>query len=429
MNGKDTLVNLIIIIAVFLIAVNFSYTVLETVFSKEQNPGKSNTEPVSLSAPVKSETRQIFTVEPLPVKVELTPEVTDPGMGIDIDSGMGKVNSLFNHAIQIDFLVNMAAEKCDLSHDFVLEEKRMIMMGLNENYVFIRKAVEIYSEKTLKRFRKLLEQFSLFNKIHLVSKDFDETLEFDFFLGDSKVYNLKIYRKPEKLPDITPSGSGKLSIIVDDMGRNTETSIKFHDLPPEIALSFLPDESHAVASAAHAARKGHVVMIHIPMESLGKYYKFKDGKGVNTSMSATQIETYINSMIDQFPMAQGINNHTGSKATQTESAMLPVMRVIKRRNLFFVDSKTTPLTVAYSLARKAGIRTAIRTVFLDNTNEEDAIREMLEYACKSAKSNGHSVAICHPHKNTLNALNSFLKDIKKKDIMLVPITDLLIKEN
>ncbi len=400
---------------------------METLFSKTDTPSRIDQDKKNYI--VKEKIVAGITTEETPDSEIPLEIIKDTSEEINIDAGLEKEHSLFNHAIQIDFLVNMVADRCNLSYDFVIEEKRMIMMGLNENYVFIKKTVEIYSKKTLKKFTSLLNEFSLFNKIRLISKDFEETIEFDFFKGDSKVYTLVVNRKPEKLPEIQTNASGKLSIIVDDMGRGTSTSKKFLNLPPEINLSFLPELKNSVTSAALAKRKGHVVMIHVPMETVGKRFKFRNGQGINTRMNAKEIENYMNRIIDLFPMATGINNHMGSKATKSRKAMLPVMRVIKRRNLFFIDSKTTSETVAYKLALNAGIKSAIRTVFLDNTNDREAIEEMLEYASGSAKANGHSIAICHPHKNTLIAIKSFLKNHHKKDIMLVPITDLIHKEN
>ncbi len=427
MNSKDLLFTIVIVVAVFLITVNFSYTVLETIFSKDDKPIKKvqiKEKKTLQEITISGETTEKIIDDSVPFNV-----ITDTSEEIDIDKGLEKEHSLFNHAIQIDFLVNLVADRCNLSQDHVIEEKRMIMMGLNENYVFIRKTVEIYSRKTLKKFTSLLNEFTLFNKIRLTSKVFEETIEFDFYKKDSKVYSLIINKKPEKLPEIQTNSSGKLSIIVDDMGRGSSTSKEFLDLPPEINLSFLPELSNSITSASLAKRKGHVVMIHVPMETVGKRFKFKNEHGINTAMNAKQLESYMNRIIDLFPMATGINNHMGSKATQSEKTMLPVMRVIKRRNLFFVDSKTTSETLAYKLALKAGIKSAIRTIFLDNTDDEVAIKEMLEYASGAAKANGHSIAICHPHKNTLKAIKSFLKNYNKNDIMLVPITDLIHKEN
>lgn len=415
MKNKNFLFSFILVVTVFLIAANFSYTVMETVFRKGVTK-ISEKKPL----PVVFMTKEVDKVDSEEI---LTDEIISEEKNEEIS--LPDETSIFNYATEIDFLVGMIAEKCELSADYSIEEKRSVMMGLKENYIYIHKVIEIYSDQTLKKFIELISEFSLFNKIELKQKITPSTVEIEFYKSHTKIYDLVINKSVKKLQGHLKGKIGKLSIIVDDMGRGTDTSISFLSLPKEITLSFIPHLRSTVLSSNLAYKKGHTVMIHIPMETIGNHFKIAKGKGVTTSMSNKAIESYLNKIIAILPQAIGANNHMGSKATQNNRVMSTVMRVLKRKKLFFVDSKTTSRTVGWKAAAKAGIKYGIRDIFLDNTRDVKAISSMIDYACKYAKINGFAIAICHPHKETLKALKTFLKKYNKKDIILVPVSELV----
>ena len=76
---------------------------------------------------------------------------------------------------------------------------------------------------------------------------------------------------------------------------------------------------------------------------------------------------------DRVPLAAGVNNHMGSRATSDPASMLKVLQEVRRRGLSFVDSRTSPLSVGDGLAAQLGIPHAARDVFLDNVPTTGAI--------------------------------------------------------
>ena len=66
------------------------------------------------------------------------------------------------------------------------------------------------------------------------------------------------------------------------------------------------------------------------------------------------------------PGAVGVNNHEGSLLTENREAMTFLMAELKARDLFFLDSLTSPKSLAYATAKEFGVRTNRRDVFLDN---------------------------------------------------------------
>jgi uncharacterized protein len=102
--------------------------------------------------------------------------------------------------------------------------------------------------------------------------------------------------------------------------------------------------------------------------------------------------------------ARGVNNHMGSRATTDRAAMDAVMEELKARGIFFLDSRTSPDSVAEDAARANGVPALRRDVFLDLTDDPDGVRLALQEAVARARESGHAVAIGHVHPVTLEVL-------------------------
>ena len=105
--------------------------------------------------------------------------------------------------------------------------------------------------------------------------------------------------------------------------------------------------------------------------------------------------------------------------------MQSVLKVLKGREMFFVDSKTSPASVGYSLARKMGLKAGTRQVFLDNVQNVAAIKAQLRQVADTARKRGSAIAICHPHQTTIQALSSMLPAMKKDGITFVYASQLV----
>ncbi len=106
--------------------------------------------------------------------------------------------------------------------------------------------------------------------------------------------------------------------------------------------------------------------------------------------------------------AQGLNNHMGSRATTDARVMAAMMRVLATRQLYFLDSRTTPDTVAEDVARAAGVPTLRRDIFLDVVDDPASVRQALRRAVSRARSHGSAIAIGHVHPVTLAVLEAEL---------------------
>lgn len=101
------------------------------------------------------------------------------------------------------------------------------------------------------------------------------------------------------------------------------------------------------------------------------------------------------------------------------------MEAIKDRQMYFIDSRTTPDTIAFTTAQSHQLRSASRDIFLDNDKSIHAIDRSFQQLLRLARRKGTAIAIGHPHPTTLAYLAMALPKIE--NIKVVSISELITK--
>ena len=242
---------------------------------------------------------------------------------------------------------------------------------------------------------------------------------------EQQPYTTAIAPLPPRHPRKRAFGPGTVAIIIDDMGSSVREADELMAIKLPLTFSIIPGLAHVkgVAEAAHV--RGYQLMIHIPMEPQGYPQQRMERYGLLLSQSDEEIRKRLDGFLREVPYAKGANNHMGSRFTEERGKMGTVLGYLKGKGLFFIDSKTTPLSVGNTLAREMGIENAGRNVFLDNVQDVEAIREQLEQLAEMARRKGGAIGICHPHKATIQALTAAMPELRKSGITFVYAADLV----
>ncbi len=232
---------------------------------------------------------------------------------------------------------------------------------------------------------------------------------------------------PKVKKEPRPVFNGKksyIAIVIDDVGMNVTQSRASIRLPKEVTLALLPYAPNIKSMAREAKKEGHELIIHTPMEAMNKDQPL-GGLALYADMNSTELNKEFNKIAASFDGYVGINNHMGSRLTQDDDAMKVVMAQLKKRGLYFLDSKTIGSSVAADWAQKQNVPFAIRDVFLDHEDTPEFVRGALLKAERQALKYGSSIAIGHPKAVTMAALNAWIPTLKAKNIELVPVSRLL----
>lgn len=221
--------------------------------------------------------------------------------------------------------------------------------------------------------------------------------------------------------------TGKIAIIIDDFGYyDNSTTTKFLEFDYPVTLSIIPGQKYSAKIAQDAKQFNKTIMIHLPMEALEE--KVEEGEfTIRTDLPDSVISRRVKKAMADIPLAVGINNHMGSKATADSRVMNIVMNELKPKGKFFVDSRTTGKSVASDIARENNLKFAANDGFLERNRNEDIeyIQRKLAVIAKIAKKRGSAIVIGHPYKETIAALAEELPKLEKQGFVIVPITEVV----
>ena len=229
-----------------------------------------------------------------------------------------------------------------------------------------------------------------------------------------KAMAAKKYVTEESFKASPSSELGTIGLLIDDFGyRDDGLSDGFLTLDSRLTYAIIPGHGYSTDFGQKAVDAGFEVMVHMPMENTGTT-RGEENFVLLTSMTDEEIQGRMLAALDQIPTAIGVNNHQGSKGSADQRIIANVARILKERNLFFIDSRTTKETVAESTMEVYGVPTARNTHFLDNEDDEEKItKQLMELVRKSDKS-GTVIGIGHARQKTLNVLKQHIPELQKK---------------
>lgn len=219
--------------------------------------------------------------------------------------------------------------------------------------------------------------------------------------------------------------TGRIALIVDDFGyRSMDLTEQFCALRQPMTFSILPHLKTSKTLSSLIAQSRHEVMLHLPMEPLDLQEDPGEG-AIRTDQSSEEIVGELRSALKSVPHARGVSNHMGSKATADRRVMEVVLRELKRRGLFFIDSRTSSVSTAYEMARAMGVKTAQRSLFIDHVDDPAAIQTALWNASEVAAEKGVVIAIGHNRPNTYLALTAVLPQLEKRGFQFVRASEVV----
>jgi polysaccharide deacetylase 2 family uncharacterized protein YibQ len=147
---------------------------------------------------------------------------------------------------------------------------------------------------------------------------------------------------------------------------------------------------------------------------------------IHVDMEPAAVRALAVRFLDGLPGVAGVNNHMGSLATQSRELMLPLLELLSERGLYFLDSYTTPRSVAYKVAAELGLPSARNDLFLDvDTEDAQLVEERLWKLIQRARRKGHAIGIGHVNTATATALERVVPRLDPADVALVHLDELV----
>jgi uncharacterized protein len=214
---------------------------------------------------------------------------------------------------------------------------------------------------------------------------------------------------------------GTIAIVIDDLGYDLGPVEDLLALDVPITFAVLPHLRYSAETARTVHQAGREVLLHLPMEPHA-YPERKPGEGaLLLAMSENELRKTLSADIASVPYASGVNNHMGSRFMEDEGKLSSVLRQIKAKGLYFVDSRTTPSSQGDEIAGRLHLRFAARQVFIDNGRTYQQTLQHLEEAGNHCRS---MLLIGHPYPSTIHALREAVPLMVAKGVRIVSASEL-----
>jgi polysaccharide deacetylase 2 family uncharacterized protein YibQ len=218
----------------------------------------------------------------------------------------------------------------------------------------------------------------------------------------------------------------RLTFVIDDIGNQRRYENLLAQLNDSVTYAILPGLPYSGHFARAGRRQGAEIILHLPLEALDGRYP---GPGtIRSDMSRQEIITMLDRNLADVPYHVGVNNHMGSRGTSDPRLMQILLGEFQKRGLFFLDSYTTAESVIPDITKQLGMPFLRRSVFLDNEDSPELIRERVRELAQSAGASGYAIGIGHYRENTLRVLLEEIPKLRREGFQIVTLAELVRSE-
>ncbi len=217
-------------------------------------------------------------------------------------------------------------------------------------------------------------------------------------------------------------GRPAITIVIDDLGVLRSGTARTLVLPGPLTLSWFPFAARLAEQVAEGVARGHETTLHMPMQA-GPHTESSVGPNpLRVDLSPEVNLARLRDALAAVPGIVGFNNHMGTVATRNAGLMNLMAQEAKAQGMLFLDSVVIPHSEGVRRCDVAGVPTAARDVFIDNTARPGDIIAALAEIEAHARRTGHCTAIGHPRPHTLDALEAWLPTLHGKGFTLWPLS-------
>ena len=217
----------------------------------------------------------------------------------------------------------------------------------------------------------------------------------------------------------------RVAIVIGGMGvSQTSTQAAIDKLPPEITLAFAPQGNSLSRWAQAARRKGHEILLQVPMEPFD-YPKVDPGRGtliVDASPEANL--KVLHESMGRLTNYVGVVNYLGARFTSEQAALNPVLQDIGNRGLMYLDDGTSARSQADGLSVANRSPFAVADLVIDGVQEKSEILKSLDQLEATARAKGTAIATGTGFDVTVDAVAEWAKEAKKRGIEIVGVASL-----
>ncbi len=220
-----------------------------------------------------------------------------------------------------------------------------------------------------------------------------------------------------------PPESKKIAIVVGGLGLSEKvTNNALESFPQGVTLAFVPYAKKLQHHVSKARKKGHEVLLQVPMEPYG-YPENDPGPHTlldNLNKRDNLLRLYW--LMSRFTDYIGITNYMGAKFVSNKDNLEFFISELRDRGLVYFDNGTSPAERMKKSLNKLGVPYALTDVVIDMRQEEDFIIESLDHLQTIARQNGNAIGYASAFPVSIKEISRWVKNLSFRGYELVPLS-------
>lgn len=220
----------------------------------------------------------------------------------------------------------------------------------------------------------------------------------------------------------------RIALVIGGLGISARaTQAALDGLPPAVTLAFAPYAGDAQRWVGEARRRGHEVLLEVPMEP----YDFPDSDPGPHTLRPTLGENgniqRLTWSLSRFTGYSGITNLLGGRFLANGQALEPVMTYLARRGLLFYDSGSNGRSAAAGVAQETGTPYVQSAVTVDSIQSGMEIDQRLSELETRARAAGAAAGTGFLYPVTIERVAQWAKGLDGRGFVLVPASAIVAK--
>lgn len=215
----------------------------------------------------------------------------------------------------------------------------------------------------------------------------------------------------------------RVAIVIGGLAvSQTGTQAAIAKLPAEVTLAFAPQGNSIGRWMQEARRRGHEIVMQIPLEPFD-YPNVNPGR--NTLIVGADADENLKNLrwaLSRTTNYTAVMNYMGARFATDASAMEPIIAELGKRGLGYLDDGSTARSVASEIALKEGVPLAIGDTTIDTVQDRGSILKKLDQLEATARAKGFAIGIGSAFNVTVDAVDAWADEAKKRGIEIVPIS-------
>ena len=222
-------------------------------------------------------------------------------------------------------------------------------------------------------------------------------------------------------------GTQPVSVIVGGLGINdTLTQRAIDELPAAVTLSFAAHAPDLQRWVDAARRRGHEVLLELPMESAG-FDPAEPGAGRALRVGA-DVATNRDNLYRLLSRAQGyagVINYNGDRLLTRSDVVAPLLAELEQSGLGFIADGSFATPTLSALAQSTDLPFVRAFGLIDPSADRATIDARLDALSSAAQDGGGTIGVGFAYPQTIDALKGWTATLRNDGLTLVPATQAL----